>query len=165
MKIFLSGGSGFVGRRSPGAAGMNNLRRALVLVLFLAAAIRALAEPIDVQVEVSGLRAASGQVLVALHDTRRTFPSRRDQAVASTVVPAVEGTVTATLRLPQPGRFALIVVHDEDGDGRMRKNALGLPREGYATGRNAPTLEFPFFEPALRDWRAGTRVSVRVLYP
>jgi len=42
---------------------------------------------------------------------------------------------------------------------------VGLPREGYATGRNATELEFPFFEPALRDWTLGTCVRVRVLYP
>jgi uncharacterized protein (DUF2141 family) len=125
----------------------------------------AFAAPIEVTVEVAGLRAAKGRVLVALHDDRWAFPSRWEQAVVSTSIPAAEGTVTAVLRLPRPGRFALIVVHDEDGDGRMKKNALGLPREGYATGRNASELEFPFFEPALRDWTAGTRYGVRVLYP
>jgi uncharacterized protein (DUF2141 family) len=142
---------------------MNRLGRALVLGL--ACAMPAHAEPIDVTVEVTGLRGAQGRVLIALHDQRRAFPSRWDQAVVSTNVAAQEGIVTATLRLPRPGRFALIVVHDEDADGRMNKNLLGLPREGYATGRNATELEFPFFEPALRDWTSGTRVSVRVLYP
>jgi uncharacterized protein (DUF2141 family) len=145
--------------------GMTALHRALLLALSLTTATQALAEPIDVQVEVSGLRAAGGRVLVALHDDRWAFPSRWDRAVASATVPAAEGTVTAALRVPRPGRFALIVVHDEDGDGRMSKNALGLPREGYATGRNASELQYPFFEPALRDWKAGTRVSVRLLYP
>lgn len=144
---------------------MKALCSALLMSLAWVAPGPALAEPIDVAVEVSGLRAAKGKVLVALHDDRRSFPSRWEQAVASTSIPAQEGTVTATLRLPRPGRFALIVVHDEDADGRMKKNALGLPREGYATGRNATELEFPFFEPALRDWTIGTRVRVRVLYP
>jgi uncharacterized protein (DUF2141 family) len=144
---------------------MKGLRCALLLGSACVTPMSALAEPIDVTVEVSGLKAAKGRVLVALHDDRWAFPSRWERAVASTSIVAQEGTVTATLRLPRPGRFALIVVHDEDGDGRMKKNALGLPREGYATGRNASELEFPFFEPALRDWTLGTRVGVQVLYP
>jgi uncharacterized protein (DUF2141 family) len=144
---------------------MKRLRNALLLSLACITPMSALAEPIDVTVEVSGLRAAKGRVLVALHDDRWAFPSRWERAVASTSIVAQEGTVKATLRLPRPGRFALIVVHDEDGDGRMKKNALGLPREGYATGRNASELEFPLFEPALHNWTLGTRVGVRLLYP
>ncbi|MFN0160778.1 MAG: DUF2141 domain-containing protein [Burkholderiales bacterium] len=116
-------------------------------------------------IEISGLRSATGRVLVALHEDRWAFPSRWDKAVAMTNVAAAAGTTVVPLRLPRPGRFALIVVHDEDGDGRMKKNVLGLPREGYATGRNAQALEFPYFEPALRDWQPGTQVSVRLLYP
>lgn len=181
MKIFLSGGAGFVGRhllqrvraqghelaalvRSPAGA-LKSAWRALLLSLAWVTPVPALAEPIEVAVEVSGLRAAKGRVLVALHDDRWAFPSRWERAVDSTSIVAQEGTVTATLRLPRPGRFALIVVHDEDADGRMKKNALGLPREGYATGRNASELEYPFFEAALRDWALGTRVFVRVIYP
>lgn len=144
---------------------MKYLRGALLLCLSGLTLMPARAQPFDVAVEVSGLRAAKGRVLVALHDDRWAFPSRWERAVASTSIAAQEGTVTATLRLTRPGRFALIVVHDEDADGQMKKNALGLPREGYATGRNATELEFPFFEPALRDWTLGTRVGVRVLYP
>lgn len=144
---------------------MKGVRCALLLSLACVTSMPAAAEPIDVTVEVSGLRAAKGRVLVALHDDRWAFPSRWERAVASTSIAAQEGTVTAMLRLPRPGQFALIVVHDEDADGRMKKNALGLPREGYATGRNATALEFPLFEPALRDWTLGTRVGVRVLYP
>jgi uncharacterized protein (DUF2141 family) len=144
---------------------MNGPRRQWLLGLACSMAMPAQANPIEVVVEVSGLRSAKGQVLVALHDNRWAFPSRWERAVASTSIAAQEGMVTATLRLPRAGRFALIVVHDEDADGSMQKSALGLPREGYATGRNATELEFPFFEPALRDWSMGTRVSVRVLYP
>jgi uncharacterized protein (DUF2141 family) len=144
---------------------MKRFRWTLLLGLSVVTSMAARAEPFDVQIEVSGLRAATGRIRVALHDDRWAFPSRWEGAVASTSIAAKEGIVTATLRLPRAGRFALIVVHDEDADGRMKKNALGLPREGYATGRNATELEFPFFEPALRDWTIGSRVSVRVLYP
>lgn len=144
---------------------MNGLRRALLLGVACVLPTPVLGEPVDVTVEVSGLRGAQGRVLVALHDDRQAFPSRWDHAVAFTSIAAGVGSVTATLRLPRPGRFALIVVHDEDGDGRMKKNALGLPREGFATGRNATELAFPFFEPAVRDWTMGTRAIVRVLYP
>jgi uncharacterized protein (DUF2141 family) len=170
MKVFFTGHPVVVGRSllkqllmAVHEVWASNL---LALSVILAAtAATAHSEPVDAQVEVSGVRSANGSILVALHDDRWAFPSRWDRAVAFATIAAAEGSVTIPLRLPRPGRFALIVVHDEDGDGRMLKSALGLPREGYATGRNAQTLAFPYFEPAQRDWVDGTRASVRLLYP
>ncbi len=153
--------------RAPAIAHLARAVSRLIPLLMLTAvtSMSARAEGVDVLVEVSGLRSSQGRLLVALHDDRRAFPSRWDRAVVTASAAAAEGAVTVPLRLPRPGRFALIVVHDEDGDGRMSKSALGLPREGYATGRNAQTLAFPSFEPARLDWEAGTRVSVRLYYP
>ncbi|MFM2400383.1 MAG: hypothetical protein RL341_2540 [Pseudomonadota bacterium] len=123
------------------------------------------AESIEVTVEVLAVRSERGRVLVALHEDRRSFPSRWERAVAFAATSAASGSASLTLKLPRAGRYALIVVHDEDNDGRMTKNVLGLPREGYATGRNATSLEFPFFDTAQIDCAAGTRASIRLLYP
>jgi uncharacterized protein (DUF2141 family) len=133
--------------------------------LVRAAPTNAIDATVDVTVEVSGVRSERGRLLIALHDTRSAFPSRWERAVVSAAHPAAPGTAAVGLRLPRPGRFALIVVHDEDGDGRMTKNAIGLPREGYATGRTVQNLELPRFERAQLDWGAGTHVQVRLLYP
>ena len=35
------------------------------------------------------------------------------------------------------GLYAIAALHDEDGDGEMDKNFIGLPVEGYACSRNA----------------------------
>jgi uncharacterized protein (DUF2141 family) len=149
MKVFLTGA----------------LRLTLSALLASVSITAAHAEPTNVAVEISGLRSNKGSILVALHDNRTSFPSDWGKAVVSARAPAAEGKASISLELPRAGRFALIVVHDEDGDGRMTKNLIGFPREGYATGRNASSLEFPTFDPALRDWRSGTVVAVKVLYP
>lgn len=144
-------------------------RRSAIAVLLLSMAARtstwAQAEPIEVTLEVLAVRSDRGHVLAAVHDDRWSFPSRWERALASATRPATPGAMNLTLRLPRPGRYALIVVHDEDNDGRMKKNLLGLPQEGYATGRNAASLEFPFFDTAQVDFAAGTRTAIRLLYP
>lgn len=40
------------------------------------------------------------------------------------------------LKLP-PGEYSLLLVHDENGNGRMDK-MMGMPREGFGFSRNAP---------------------------
>jgi len=101
---------------------------------------------------------------VAAHATRDSFPIQWDKAAARLEVAA--GAPTLTLKLPAPGRYALIVVHDEDGDGQMSKNFVGLPREGYVTGDNPKSLEFPLrFERSLVDRKDAGRVDLRLLCP
>ncbi len=123
------------------------------------------AEPIEVQIQLSGLRNAQGRVLLAAHVTRDSFPSQWDKAAAKLDVPAAQPTLTLALKLPAPGRYALIVVHDEDSDGQMSKNVIGFPREGYITGNNPKSLEFPRFDRSLVDLKDGGRVDLRLLYP
>lgn len=139
--------------------------RFVALLAAMACHSTAAAQPLDVRIEVSGVRSAKGKVLVALYDDRTAFPSRWDRAAARASVPAASGSVALTLRLPAAGRFAVIVVHDEDDDGRMSKNFVGFPKEGYVTGRNARTLEFPSFDAAQIDFSRATDVSLRLVYP
>lgn len=47
----------------------------------------------------------------------------------------------------QPGPYAVSVLHDEDGDGDLDTNLLGIPREGWGTSRDVvPTLRAPTFD-------------------
>jgi uncharacterized protein (DUF2141 family) len=143
----------------------NHRATACVLLTALGAAWpAAAAETIDAELQISGLRSARGRVLVAAHAERSSFPSQWGRATAMLSVPAA-AVVTVSLKLPGPGRYALIVVHDEDGDGRMSKNLIGLPKEGYTTGNNPQALEFPRFERSQVEFRESRRVELQLLYP
>ncbi len=146
-------------------AACSRVRCACIALMGLCVAGALRAQPIDVQIQLSGLRSTQGKVLVAAHATRDSFPSQWDKAAARLEVAAGAPTLTLTLTLPAPGRYALIVVHDEDGNGQMSKNFVGLPREGYVTGHNPKSLEFPRFERSLVDLKDTSRVQMRLLYP
>ena len=120
---------------------------------------------IEVSLQVSGLRSTKGRVLVAAHASRDSCPSQWDRATVVVRVPVEAPNTTVSLKLPAPGRYALIVVHDEDNDGSMSKNLLGLPREGFTTGNNPATLEFPRFSGAALELRESRRLELRMLYP
>ncbi len=127
------------------------------------------AEPIEIQLRISDLRSALGKVMVAAHASRDSFPSQWDKASASASVDA-STLVSAKpalikLELPGPGRYALMVLHDEDGNGSMSKNFIGLPREGYTMGHNPKTLEIPRFDRAQLDLQKASTLELRLLYP
>jgi uncharacterized protein (DUF2141 family) len=65
-----------------------------------------------------------------------------------------------------PGAYAVAVVHDENGNGRLDKNFVGIPSEGYGVSNNrtyamaSPKWDESRFTLALRE-AAVLRVSLR----
>ena len=102
----------------------------------------------DVSLTVTGLRSAKGQVLVCLTREADHFPDCSQSATArSAIVPASRAEVTFA-HLPQ-GRYAISVLHDENGNGRADKTLGLIPREGFGFSRDAPVrLGPPKFDQA-----------------
>jgi uncharacterized protein (DUF2141 family) len=117
----------------------------------------------DLTVEVAGLRSAAGQVLIALHNSSASFPSRWARAAAVKRVPAVSGVTVRFENVP-PGRYAVIAVHDEDGDGEMTKTLIGLPVEGFGTSNNPSFFGPPRFSSSAFDLTGDAAISIRIVY-
>ena len=80
--------------------------------------------------------------------------------------PAIAGDETMCLYLPAPGRYALVMFQDANGDGDLNLGPLG-PKEGYGFSNNVrPFLTAPPLSSAL--FYAGypeTHVAIRLHYP
>jgi uncharacterized protein (DUF2141 family) len=118
----------------------------------------------DVRFEVvaTGLRGTRGMVRGALFASASGFPDEHERAVRRAEAPAREGALLVFEHVPQ-GDYALAVLHDEDGDGRLARNLLGIPREGYALS-GAP-VGLPRFDSAvIRLTPPLCRVELRMKY-
>lgn len=133
----------------------------------LAAALSAVggkdAAAADLTVQIVGLRNATGQILVGLHNSSASFPSRWTRAIAVKRVPAAAGAAVRFENVA-PGRYAVIAVHDEDGDGDMTKTFIGLPVEGFGTSNNPGFFGPPRFSPATFDLTGDAAISIRIAY-
>ncbi len=117
-----------------------------------------------VTVQVHGVRSAEGRLYVALHG-KLGYPFERDLALAQVQLPAATGDMQVRLPLPRSGRFGVIVLHDEDGNGDLTRNWLGLPMEGYVGGKNEQTLNRPTFEKDSLVLSADTVLDLTLWYP
>ncbi|HET9428092.1 MAG TPA: DUF2141 domain-containing protein [Allosphingosinicella sp.] len=81
-----------------------------------------------------GLRSERGQVHLCLTQNPRHFPNcgTDPQALKRTVPSRQAGSLS--LEVP-PGQYALSVIHDENGNGRL-DTFLRVPREGFGFSRN-----------------------------
>ncbi len=113
----------------------------------LAAAILALHAPVlagELAIEVTGVRSGDGRVLVALHQEHVGISFPDDQgAVAGAWIRAVPGTLSLVFPGLAEGHYAVSVMHDENGDGALDTNLLGMPTEGYGFSNDATGIMGP----------------------
>ena len=121
---------------------------------------RTLASPgtATLTVTVLGLESADGEVALALFASAEDFKTRT-HAVATGRVPPNDGTAAWQVENLQPGRYALAVYHDLNGNGQLDRTTLGPPDEPYgfsndARGRFGP----PKFDKAAFDMGPANRV-------
>lgn len=124
----------------------------LLAVLILSCAISFAAEELGtVSVELSGLAQASGNVYIAVYDSDDEWLGENVVMHRKVVIAeALDGQVVRTaLQLP-PGEYALSIYYDENNNGKLDSNFIGIPREPVAISNNArPSFGPPKYEDAV----------------
>lgn len=89
-------------------------------------------------IEISGLKDASGNVYIAVYDSDSSWLS--DEVVLNqkvVIADALDGDLVRTELLLPLGNYALSVFYDQDGDGELKTNFIGMPKEPIALSNNA----------------------------
>ena len=118
---------------------------AIAASLALAApAMSGAARAAELTVAVSGINSAGGRIYVALHRAADgvKFPDSKGQ-VAGVWRMARKGGFSVTFTGLEPGRYAVNGFHDDNGNGDLDTNLLGIPTEGYGFGNGATGLFGP----------------------
>lgn len=90
----------------------------------------------SVTVTVGGLRSTKGKVLACLTTHARGFPDCRHDPAARKLAVAAGRPVTLLFGDLPPGRYALSLLHDENGNGKADMTLM-IPREGFGFSRDA----------------------------
>ncbi|WP_127136236.1 DUF2141 domain-containing protein [Flagellimonas oceanensis] len=82
-------------------------------------------------IRVNNVESAKGKVNVAVYDSDEAFLSF-DQVLKSNSVVAHEGSVVLHIPDLPAGKYALAIFHDENDNGKLDTNWLGIPKEKVA---------------------------------
>ena len=83
------------------------------------------------------MRNDKGQIMCALFSSAADFPKRGDKAIAHAKSDISHGRSVCEFPGVAPGRYAVSVFHDENANGKMDTNFMGIPREGVGASNNA----------------------------
>jgi uncharacterized protein (DUF2141 family) len=124
--------------RTGTVAGNVLLLRGVSVFLMLASCVLAQTPPENlIRVEIAGLRNDKGKVMCALFSSASDFPKHADKAVMRITAAIADRHAVCEFAGVTPGTYAVSTVHDENSNGRLDTNFMGIPREGVGASNNA----------------------------
>jgi uncharacterized protein (DUF2141 family) len=131
--------------------GVRCLPLCAVLVFANAAAIAfAQSSCPGIHVKILSIRNSTGAVACALFESPDGFPTEFLQSATNIVMIKIkDAQARCDFEDIPPGTYALAVVHDENMNGKLDTNLLGVPTEGYGFSNDAKAfLSAPSFRAA-----------------
>lgn len=121
----------------------------IIVLIFLYIPLKASENKGNINVVITDFRNSKGEVRVVLFKSQDGFPDDYKKAykVARAKIKNKKAEITFT-DIPFDN-YAVTIMHDEDSNGDMDENWLGIPKEGFGASKN-PVNKFraPKFEEA-----------------
>lgn len=136
----------------PGSRGLAGVRRAAMGALLALACLPAAAQlPCPgIHVKVLDIRNSTGTVACALFESAQGFPVEFLQSATNIMIIRIrKSQARCDFEDIPPGTYALAVIHDENMNGKLDTQWLGIPTEGYGFSNDArATFVAPSFAAA-----------------
>ncbi|GGC76269.1 DUF2141 domain-containing protein [Marinobacter halophilus] len=103
-----------------------------------------------IHVEIPNIKNSTGTIACALFESPAGFPNEFLNSATNIIMIKIRDAQArcSFLDVP-PGTYALAVIHDENRDGKLNTNFLGVPTEGYGFSSGAEAaMSAPSFEAA-----------------
>ena len=123
--------------------------------------------PILISVTIKDIKSPNGQILMGIYKDDVSFdkeiPYKKAQAFKTKIS---NGTLLVEVKL-EPGKYGISLLDDENFNGKMDYNFIGIPKEGfgfsnyYHTGLTKPKLKSFLFEVIENK---NTKVEVKMKY-
>ncbi len=118
----------------------------------------------NLTVEIAGLSETKGQVCLSLFSSGRGFPDSKDDAVDTQCVKITDQLLEVTFDNLEPKTYAVAVFWDDNEDGQLNRNFLGIPTEKFGFSSNPVIKTGPpkFGESAVLVIGKNTRISIQL---
>ncbi len=128
----------------------------IVLLLATQAATAA-----ELRVQVVGITRPVGTLSAMLVDSQAAWNGAAPPVGGRRSEITATGTIELTFEDLAPGEYAIRLMHDENGNGSLDRNPLGMPIEGYGFSNNPRVMRAATFDEArFTVPPAGTTIQI-----
>ncbi|SDS61856.1 Uncharacterized conserved protein, DUF2141 family [Formosa sp. Hel1_31_208] len=113
----------------------------------------------SITVTVENFLTNDGKAVISLH-TSETF--MRGPGLQNLDANIVDGKATFTFKNVQSGEYALLVLHDKNGNNQMDFEDNGMPKEAYGTSNSPRSFGPPNYDEAKFKLEKDVELSIRL---
>lgn len=139
----------------------------LLLLLFVSFTVISRVTENKLSIIITGLNNNKGHVLISVYKDGVGYPEEVDKAVRRAKLTITNKTATVSFAGLASGNYAIAILHDENDDGKMNSNFLGIPKEGYGFSNNVMgSFGPPAFSKASFQYNANQskKISIKARY-
>jgi uncharacterized protein (DUF2141 family) len=112
----------------------------------------------SLKVSVMGFHSNDGEVDCALFGSADGYPDDSAKAVKTTSSKIENGQALCTFAAVAPGDYAVSVFDDENSNGKLDRNFIGMPKEGVGASNDAAgKFGPPKFDDARFSYKGGAQ--------
>jgi len=131
-------------------------------ILISSAAVAQAPQQNQIHVEITGLRNDKGQAVCSLFSSAADFPKKTEKAIVRHMSVITDRHAVCEFSGVAAGTYAISVFHDENSNGKLDSNFMGIPREGVGASNGAKGhLGPPKFDAAAFRF-AGGRLELKI---
>ena len=124
-------------------------RRSFCVAALLVAAVLP-AHAADLTVTLRDVRVQTGLIKVAVVDSQAGWDGQAKPVQADGAPPSGD-TATFVFKGLAPGAYGVLVTHDENNNGKLDSNMIGMPVEAYGFSNNPRVMRKPTWDEARID--------------
>lgn len=136
---------------------------ALGLLSFTPPVEKEIVESGSITVTINEIEEQKGQIVFMLFNSEEGFPKETDKAYKKGMVKKFSTSATYTFENVPYGTYAIAVFHDENGDGEIKSNFLGIPKEPVGASNMTKMGKPSFDKCSITLKEASKKISLKFI--
>jgi uncharacterized protein (DUF2141 family) len=118
----------------------------------------------ELKIRFEKVRNTEGSLKYLIFKNSDGYPDKVKKSVAKGEIPTIDGNKGISVELAA-GEYAVTVIHDENADGKLDTNLIGIPTEGFGFSNN-PKVFFgpPTFNKTKLNVNGPTQINIMMKY-
>lgn len=135
------------------------------LIVFFSSFVIPSATPSEVEAEIiiRNIKTPRGVFVISFYDDAAAFPKVGKELLIEKVMVKDILPHTVRVKVPKEGWYAIAMFQDEDGNGKIKQDRIGIPQEPYAFSNNIhPRVKAPSFSSCKFYVGGGTSKAIEI---